>query len=723
MARSRAEIARLTPSVEGKTGENMERKGAQIGMLSVALLLAPAAVTVQTAPKSAGQTRPDAIHAMFEVHTFKQASISPDGKRVAWVEELPGSGGAPSSDSAIFVADLSDPSRPMQITAGEASLREVHVHAPPAKKMRSPAPPRPSRVEASPHEEHDVAWSPDSKRMAFLSDAASHGQLQLYVADIGSRGKPKQLTHFVGFVSDPHWSPDGRTIALLYTENATRSAGPLDAETPDEGVISESFLEQRLTLVDAATGGARQISPADMYVYEFDWAPDSGRLVVTAARGNGDDNWYIAEMYSIDAASGTMRAILRTPGMQIAEPRWSPDGQQIAFIGGLMSDEGVTGGDVFAIPAAGDQPRNATPGMLQSASSLDWAADSQSIVFAGIASGEAVIRRVDLTSGRISRVWGGAERLSDGPVAEVSLARDGKTSAVIRQSYSQPPEVWAGTVGAWKQITSRNSALAPAWGKAVSLRWTTDAGSVQGWLVYPSNFDPAKNYPMVVVVHGGPASASLPAWPSRWTYYMALPAEGYFLLFPNPRGSYGEGEKFTAANVKDFGYGDWLDIVAGVDMATQSAPIDPDRLGLTGWSYGGYMTMWGVTKSNRFRAAVAGAGLSDWLSYYGENKIDQWMIPYFGASVYDDPAVYAKSSPINYIKNASTPTLIVVGDRDGECPAPQSFEFWHALKTLGVPTQFVVYPNEGHRFADPAHSRDVIDRTIAWFNEYLEPAR
>jgi dipeptidyl aminopeptidase/acylaminoacyl peptidase len=201
---------------------------------------------------------------------------------------------------------------------------------------------------------------------------------------------------------------------------------------------------------------------------------------------------------------------------------------------------------------------------------------------------------------------------------------------------------------------------------------------------------------------------------------MALPAQGYFLLLPNPRGSYGHGEKFTAANVKDFGYGDFHDIMAGVDEAIRSAPIDENRLGLTGWSYGGYMTMWGVTQTTRFRAAMAGAGIANWLSYYGQNKIDQWMIPYFGASVYDHPEVYQKSAPINFIKNVQTPTLIIVGDGDGECPPPQSYEFWHALKTFGVPTQFVIYPREGHRFSDPAHSRDVIERTVRWFAEHLK---
>jgi len=714
----------------------MEHRGIRIRALFVATAIGLAALApipaqnaskpraLETRKKSAAQDHPDALHAMFDVHAFREASISPDGNRVAWVEELAGADGAVSSNSKILVADISAPGHPTRITS-EARTGVVRPFPRPRGNPHGPTStlhPHEPRVSASAHEEHDVAWSPDGKRIAFLSDAASEGQLQLFVTDPDSASaKPQQLTHFKGFVSGPQWSPDAKTIALLYTENATRAAGPLVAEAPDEGVISDKFLEQRLTLVDAATGDARQISPADMYVYEFDWAPDGKRLVVTAAHGNGDDNWFIAELFSMDAGSGAMHPLLETPKMQIAEPRWSPDGGEIAFIGGLMSDEGVTGGDIFTVPAEGSEAKDIAPGMNVSASSIHWMPDSRNIVFTAIASGDSAIDRVSVPDGGISTLWKGAEKISDREFTpHLSLSADGKESAVIRQSFSQPPEVWAGPIGTWKEITNINAGLTPAWGKAQSLFWTTGIGTIQGWLVYPVDFDATKKYPMVVVVHGGPASATMPAWPSRWSYYMALPAQGYFLLFPNPRGSYGQGEKFTQGNVKDFGYGDWLDILAGADKATRSAPIDPDRLGLTGWSYGGYMTMWGVTQTNRFRAAVAGAGVSDWLSYYGENKIDQWMIPYFGASVYADPAVYAKSSPINYITKAKTPTLVLVGDSDGECPAPQSFEFWHALRTLGVPTELVVYPHEGHLFADPAHNRDVIERTIEWFNRYLQ---
>jgi dipeptidyl aminopeptidase/acylaminoacyl peptidase len=291
--------------------------------------------------------------------------------------------------------------------------------------------------------------------------------------------------------------------------------------------------------------------------------------------------------------------------------------------------------------------------------------------------------------------------------------------AFVRSSFSRPPEVWAGSLMDLKQITHSNDNLKPAWGKAESVEWKNEGSDVQGWLLYPADYDPSKKYPMIVVVHGGPSSAVVPRWPGAGFGGTPFSALGYFVLEPNPRGSYGEGERFTQANRKDFGYGDLKDILAGVDTVTAKLPVDPQRVGLTGWSYGGFMTMFAVTQTNRFRAAVAGAGIANWQSYYGENSIDQWMIPFFGASVYDDPAVYAKSSAINFIRKVKTPTLVVVGDRDGECPAPQSFEFWHALRDQSVPTQLVVYPNEGHGFVDPDHRRDVLERALAWFQQYM----
>ena len=626
------------------------------------------------------------------VRQYPEVAIAPNGQTVAWVETQTDANGEPSNRSAIFLRDA----------AGSTPARRLSAAAP--------------GVSA---EEHDLAWSPDSRQVAFLSDAAHPGQLDLYVAPAAG-GAARQLTHLTGSLSDPKWSPDGLRLALLYIANAPRVAGPLAAMTPDRGVVEDHFFEQRLTTVDLATGQVREVSPADLYVYEYDWSPDSTQFAASAAPGSGDNNWWVAKLYTVNAQSGATR-VIHQPSLQMAVPRWSPDGASIAYIGGIMSDEGSTGGDVYLVPAAGGAARDLTPHWKGTATWLTWMQDGRLLLGEDV-DGAAAAGTLDPSSGRLSPLWNGAEVISAGQ--GISLAYAAKsanlTSAVIRSSFAAPPEVWAGPVGAWRQLTDANAGRHPSWGKFERLHWTNDGHTVQGWLLYPRDYDPGRKYPMVVSVHGGPSAANLPGWPGAFFNSSSLSTAGFFVLYPNPRGSYGQGEAFTAANVKDFGYGDFRDILAGVDAVTAKLPVDPQRIGIMGWSYGGYMTMWAVTQTTRFKAAVAGAGLSDWLSYYGENDIDQWMIPFFGASVYDDPAVYARSSPLTFIKNVHTPTLILGGDRDGEVPIPQSYEFWHALKSLGVKTQFVVYPNEGHRIGQPAHRRDIIERTVAWFEENLK---
>jgi len=620
---------------------------------------------------------------------FQQVAISPDGLRVAWVEQALNSDGDPATGNAIFVQELGAPGPARRIVASGMSMGGAD----------------------------SIAWSPNSKQLAFLSDAS--GETQLYVADMGE-GKGRKLTSLTGSLEQPSWSLDGKSIALLFTENAPHMGGPLMPMSEETGVVDAKIYEQRLAIVDLASGKVRQVSPAGMYVYEYDWSPDSKSLALTAAHGAGDANWYVARLYTLNVESEKLTELYKPP-LQIAVPRWSPDGKSIAFIGGLMSDEGFTGGDIFAVPANGGDARNLTPGIPASPAAIYWTG-SNTITFAEAVDGQHGVSSLNVATGEISQLWAGPEVVSAAAmVPDISLSTDGKTSAVIRHSSTQPPEIWAGPIGQWKQLTHANDALHPAWGEMKSLHWMNGDTRVQGWLMYPTDYKPSQRYPMVVVPHGGPAGAAHIGWPDNFFNTNELSAHGYFVFYPNPRGSYGQGERFTQANVKDFGYGDFHDILAGVDEIVKTLPVDDDRIGITGWSYGGYMTMWAVTQTNRFRAAVAGAGLSNWQSYYGENDIDEWMIPYFGASVYDDPAVYARSAPITFIKNAKTPTLVLVGDRDGECPAPQSREFWHALKTLGVETELVVYPGEGHIFLQPDHRRDAMDRLIQWFDRYLKP--
>jgi dipeptidyl aminopeptidase/acylaminoacyl peptidase len=635
------------------------------------------------------ESKIDAVLKQLEqTHSFDGVSISPDGKWVTWSQAAQDH---PRNDE-IYKLEWKNPAaKPERVSAGDGK--------------RS-------------YREKGLAWSPNSSQIAFFSNAGSEDQEQVYVmpTEVGSAHR---VTDVKGYVTDIRWAPDGNRLAFLYAENGG-GGGPLEAVPPQTGVIGSDIHNLRLVVVNAAGGEMRRVSPAELNIYEYDWSPDGTRFTALAAPGPADNNWWTAKLYIGSITKGEMESVYTPPkDRQLAVPRWSPDGTQIAFIGGLMSDQGFNGGNIFVISSRGGEPRNITPARKASPSGLVWQ-DAHKLVFTEAVEGGSAISTINVASGETETLWRGSEGIHyAGNFPNFSLASDGRTSAVVRSLWEQPPEVWAGPVGNWQQLTHVNASERPHWGKAESIVWDNDGFRVQGWLVYPENFDPGKRYPMVVEIHGGPAGVRTASWPTARFDMSVMAGLGYFVFFPNPRGSYGEGEAFTRANVKDFGHGDLRDVLAGVDAVIKKVPIDNNRIGVTGWSYGGFMTMWAVTQTNRFRAAVAGAGIANWKSYYGENSIDEWMIPYFGASVYDDPAVYAKSSAINFIKQVKTPTLVVVGERDGECPAPQSFEFWHALKTLGVPTELVVYAGEGHAFHDPKDRLDVLRRTLAWFDQYL----
>ncbi len=631
---------------------------------------------------------------LSKTRTPAVAAISPDGKTVAWsVRE--------ARADAVHLTDLA---------SGEDKLMSTGTNT-----CSASAP----------------TWSPDGSSIAYLGACGeTRDQAQVYVWS-KKTGESHQLTHLTGAITSPAWSPDGRSIGFLFVENATRSAGALAAMKPWAGVIGEDGVEvQRVGVVDVASGGFAQVTPAALHVYEFDWSPDSAQLAYVAAPPPGENTWWIAQLYTQPVHDGHPSSLVDTQKitgplnkLQIALPRWSDDGKQIAFIGGLMSDQGSTGGDIWAVPSIGGKPKDLTPDRASTPAYFAWL-NEKTIGISEHLGGRSrlIIHHLDTNQDDTSKSVTFDESIGSGTAAmSVSLSEKGDI-ALIRSSFEHAPEVWAGRMNNLKQISNLNDALKPLWGKTENVECTNEGFHAQGWLLYPANYDPAKKYPLIVSVHGGPSSAVSPRWPGLGYGGVPFSALGYFVFMPNPRGSYGQGEKFTQANMKDFGYGDLRDITTGMDTIETRLPIDKTREGLTGWSYGGFMTMFAVTQTTRFHAAVAGAGISNWKSYYGENSIDQWMIPFFGASVYDDPAVYAKSSAIEYIGKVKTPTLVVVGDRDGECPAPQSFEFWHALRAAGVKTQLVVYPNEGHAFRSPEHRRDVLERALNWFETEM-PAK
>ncbi|SFR95839.1 Dipeptidyl aminopeptidase/acylaminoacyl peptidase [Dyella sp. OK004] len=638
---------------------------------------------------------------LAKARSISAAQLSPDGQQLAWV--------------------ISTGNKPgIEVAKSDGSNARRIGSAPPGTCSSS-----------------DIAWAPDSQRLAFLSDCGNASRRKdLFVADTRSNEAPKKLAPLQGLAQDLNWSPDGRTLGFLYVENATRRSSALAAAKPAAGEIGVDGMEvQRIAAVDAAGGAVRLLTPTSRHVYEFAWSPDARRIAYVAAPPPGDNNWWIAKLLTQDAQSGANAAVAVDPaitkgslhGLQIALPRWSPDGSQIAFIGGLMSDQGATGGDIYSVATSGGEPVNLTAGTHVTPVWLSWTG-AQQLLVSQIRGGQSEVAEYAISgnAAKPSRtlftvpasIGAGEEAMA------LSVSDDHSRIAFVQSSFDTAPEVHAGPLGSTPPpaVTHFNAALKPSWGRTESVEWENQGLHVQGWLIYPANYDPAKTYPMVVNVHGGPASAVIPRWPGVGYGGAPFAALGYFVFMPNPRGSYGQGEAFVQANRKDFGYGDLHDTLAGIDAIEKKLPVDDKRLGLTGWSYGGFMSMFAPTQTQRFKAVVAGAGIGNWQSYYGQNLIDQWMLPYFGASVYDDPAVYAKSSAINSIKQVKTPTLVVVGDRDAECPAAQSLEFWHALRAQNVPTSLVIYPNEGHRFVDPAHQRDVLQRALNWFQKYLPAA-
>ena len=294
------------------------------------------------------------MDSLFKQHTFRQTAISFDGSHVAWVENLRGKDNEASENAAIYAVALSAPSAARRITAGDG---------------------------VTPHSEHDVAWSRDGRYLAFLSDQAQQGELQLYIVPAAG-GTPRQLTHVKGLLTHPQWSPDGKSVAVLFTEDLPKAAGPMAPKPRLGGVVESKIYEQRIAVVDPQSGQIRQVSPAYLYVHEYDWSPDGNAFVATAAPGEGNSNWYVAELYTVSVGTGETKSIYK-PSYQVAAPRWSPDGESIAFIEGLMSDEAAPGGDIFLIPCGGGTPVNVTSEMKATATGIHWLPSSKQIVSRG----------------------------------------------------------------------------------------------------------------------------------------------------------------------------------------------------------------------------------------------------------------------------------------------------------------------------------------------------
>ncbi|PYL46466.1 MAG: hypothetical protein DMF40_12100, partial [Verrucomicrobia bacterium] len=349
---------------------------------------------------------------------YGDVALSPDGSRVAWIQST-----AATTPKQTYI----------QLTSGNAPAIPIDLKS------------SGERIDAEP------AWSPDSKTLALFSDAGEKDQKQLWTLNADG-SNPKKLTHVKGYAARPRWSHDGRRIAVLYIEDAG-GGGPLMAAPPTTGIIDTAIHNQRIAILDLPTGQLRQVSPPNLHVYDYDWSPDDKTFVATAAPGPGDNNWWIAQIYIFDVAKGDATSIYQ-PTLQVAVPRWSPDGKAVAFIEGLMSDEGFHGGDLFTIAADGQKFSNRTKDRKTSISSFFWQTPDRMIVTEVVGGGSAIseltLRRSgsDLADNSVRTIWQAPEHVhAFGNFPNFTISKDGKFAAAVRNNYETPPEIWSGPLG------------------------------------------------------------------------------------------------------------------------------------------------------------------------------------------------------------------------------------------------------------------------------------
>lgn len=574
-----------------------------------------------------------------------------------------------------------------------------------------------------PREDKSPVWSPDSSHLAFVSDRGEPGKHQVYVIP-ASGGEAKRMTEWKGGVSEPRWSPDGKMIAFIGTDPETEEEEQRKKERRDEIVADENIKFGRVYVITRSGGEPRRLSAeGDTHVMAYDWAPDSsGVAAVLVPTPKADDlSSGPAELVFYPVREGSeSRVILRYPG-GLQQPAWSPDGTTIAFrskAGRVQVDDVI-----WVVSAAGGEPCCLTGDYEGTADFISWAPNSRDIRFVGDQNLWGVICAVNVGSEQVSSLLPADGEKNGSFGGSISFDRDGRCFAVVWSSSDQPPNVWVGQVETgMEQYTRLNERLAAyPFAKAEPISWpSSDGMTIYGMVYRPLHFEEGKRYPLIVHIHGGPAWLWSDRFMGNWhDWAQLLVQRGYAVLVANPRGSTGRGAAFTDAEVNDLGGMELTDMLTGVDHVIDLGFVDPDRLGVGGWSHGGYMTAWTVTQTDRFKCAVMGAGLSNLASDQGQNDVPRMNDDYFDQSAYEDTTPYLQRSAVTFMRNAHTPTLILHGEKDERVAVPQAWEMYRGLKTVGVPAQFVTYPREPHGIAEREHQIDLLERVLEWYERYL----
>lgn len=549
--------------------------------------------------------------------------------------------------------------------------------------------------------EDHARWTADGQRLAFISDRDQ--ARNIYIMPVGG-GEATAFTRGKRPVQSFEWSPDGKQMALLGPDPKSDTAQKREDDKDDAHPVDRDEDRSHLWLADVPTGTPRLLLGAPWAVSDAQWLPGGDGLVVVATDHPESDR-ETNRIFVVKTSDGAMRPVVTPPG-PFNRVLVSLDGKHLAFVG--ARGDGPTAHDLYIVSTDGGTPRNLTDLSIdRPVEAYAWRSDGTLLVAA--------------TDGFYTTLWtvdtlGKASRLAlpKMKVGDVAVSSTG-TIAFVGETATQPPELmtWDGAAAPQRVSHFNESFEHLALMQPTLLTYKSfDGRQIEGALLAPAG---GTHLPTIIEVHGGPTgnwSDQLDSWGQL------LAAAGYAVFYPNIRGSTGYGYDFVVRNRGDWGGGDFKDVMAGVDYLVQRGIADPDRLGIAGWSYGGYMSEWAITQTTRFKAAVSGAGLSDLASEYGTEEhpsYDEW----FYGLPYEKPEGFRRSSPLTYVKNARTPTLILQGDADVVDPIGQSQELYRALKRYGVTTELVVYPREPHSFREEKHLTDRLRRIVAWFDKYL----
>ncbi|MDX2031672.1 MAG: S9 family peptidase [Blastocatellia bacterium] len=562
-------------------------------------------------------------------------------------------------------------------------------------------------------------WSPDGARIAFLADRDKGNQIWIIPAD---GGEAEKLTTEENGVQSFRWAADGKTIAFV-TRDAQKDKEAREKRKKDRFdtiTIDQDLQYSHLWTIQLESKEKKRLTEGAFSVQSYQWSPDGRWIAYAASKAGAQESIFTdisedrnSDIFVVAATGGAPRKLTTNPAPD-ANPQWSPDGKWIAYA--ASSDSWASKTDLLVISVEGGAPRNLTAEFVESVGfGINWSADGKAIYFSSGVGMYSNIYTVPVAGGKVAQIT--RDPRSYGAF---DLSADGRSIAWTVNDSRTPDDIWVASAtgeGA-RKLTWVNPHLKDfAIADAEVIRWKgPDNFDIEGLLIKPLGYEAGKRYPLILQIHGGPYGKFSDSFNARNQIWAA---NGYAVLMPNPRGSTGYGNKFTVANIGDWGGKDFQDIMAGVDAVIARGVADPEKCVVMGGSYGGFMTFWTITQTDRFKAAIGHAAISDWYSFHGQSDIPGLMEYGFKGTPWEAAENYRRWSPMTYVGKVKTPLMITHGERDFRVNIQQGEQYYRALKKRGVEVVFHRYPREGHGIQEPNHVIDLTGRQLEWFDSHL----